>query len=144
MAAKFSTAAAVRAVRSCLPDLTGVSRDAPLIETLRQRRDFLAAARARKAVTKGMIVQKRRRRADESDCDLRIGFTASKKVGNAVKRNLAKRRMRMLAREVLYADGEAGCDYVLIARAGLTIERDYQALRGDLEYAIRKLRDAPA
>ncbi len=75
---------------------------------------------------------------------MRIGFTASKKVGNAVKRNLAKRRMRMIAREVLHGHGETGCDYVLIARAGLTIERDYQALRGDLEYALRKLQDTPA
>ena len=110
------------------------------LETLRNRRDFLAAARAGKAVTVGMIVQRRHRRADETDGpDVRVGYTASKKVGNAVLRNRAKRRMRSVARDVLGQAGLSGVDIVLIARSGATVDRPYDALRGDLEYALRKL-----
>ncbi len=110
------------------------------LETLKNRRDFLAAARAGKAVTTGMIVQRRNRRVDETPQPVtRVGFTASKKVGNAVLRNRAKRRLRAVARDVLGDAGETGTDYVLIARSGSTVTRPYEALRGDLEYALRKL-----
>ncbi len=110
------------------------------LETLKNRRDFLAAARAGKAVTTGMIVQRRVRRADETEQPIiRVGYTASKKVGNAVFRNRAKRRMRAVARDVLGKAEADGIDYVLIARSGATIERPYEALRSDLEYALRKL-----
>jgi len=111
-----------------------------MLETLTNRRDFLAAARAGKAVTTGMIVQRRERRAGETDGPgIRVGYTASKKVGNAVLRNRAKRRLRAVAREVLGAREASSTDFVLIARSGSTVERPYEALRGDLEYALRKL-----
>jgi len=110
------------------------------METLANRRDFLAAARARKAVTTGMIVQRRERHADETDTPVtRVGYTASRKVGNAVFRNRAKRRLRAVAREVLGTREPSGTDFVLIARAGATVDRPYDALRDDLEYALRKL-----
>jgi len=110
------------------------------LETLKNRRDFLAAARAGKAVTAGMIVQRRRRRTDEAgEADIRVGYTASKKVGNAVLRNRAKRRMRAVMRDVLGETELSGVDIVLIARSGATVDRPYDALRGDLEYALRKL-----
>ena len=112
----------------------------PRIDTLKKRRDFLAAARARKAVTKGMIVQRRERGEGEApDATTRIGYTASKKVGNAVLRNRAKRRMRAVVRDVLGGHGAGMADIVLIARSGSTVDRPYEALRGDLEYALRKL-----
>jgi ribonuclease P protein component len=66
---------------------------------------------------------------------VRIGFTASRKVGNAVVRNRAKRRLRAAAAEVLSRDGRPGTDYVLIARAG-TGERRYVDLLGDLASAL--------
>ncbi len=111
-----------------------------MLETLKNRRDFLAAARAGKAVTTGMIVQRRDRRTDETDAPgIRVGYTASKKVGNAVLRNRAKRRMRAVARDVLGCNEEQCTDFVLIARSGKTVERPFEALRGDLEYALRKL-----
>ena len=110
------------------------------LETLKQRRDFLAAARAARAVMPGLILQRRRRRAGETDDPApRVGYTASKKVGNAVTRNRAKRRLRALAREVLDAEAHRGADIVLIARAGATVERDYADLRRDLERALAKL-----
>ncbi len=91
-----------------------------------------------------MIVQRRDRREDETETPVtRVGYTASKKVGNAVLRNRAKRRMRAIAREVLGLREATGTDFVLIARSGSTVERPYDALRGDLEYALRKL-DRPS
>jgi ribonuclease P protein component len=69
---------------------------------------------------------------------VRVGFTASRKVGNAVIRNRAKRRLRAAAAEVLGRDGRQGTDYVLIARAG-TGERPYAELIGDLAAALRQV-----
>ena len=87
-----------------------------------------------------MMVQGRDRRDD--DPSIRVGFTCSKKVGNAVARNRAKRRLRAVAREVLHSYGQPGWDYVLIGRAQETVARPYEALRNDLVYALRKLRGA--
>jgi len=66
---------------------------------------------------------------------VRVGFTASRKVGNAVVRNRAKRRLRAAAAEILARDGRLGTDYVLIARSG-TGERRYVDLLGDLVSAL--------
>jgi len=67
-----------------------------------------------------------------------VGFTASRKVGNAVLRNRAKRRLRAAAAAVLARDGRQGTDYLLIARAG-TGERPYADLVHDLEAALRQV-----
>ena len=69
---------------------------------------------------------------------IRVGFTASRKVGNAVIRNRAKRRMRAAAASVLPALGRPGTDYVLIARAG-TVDRPFAELIADLEAALRRV-----
>ena len=83
----------------------------------------------------GFVLQIR----DRSDQDpaLRIGFTVTKKIGNAVVRNRMKRRFRSLARELLPAHGIAGSDHVLIGRAG-GVERDYATLRDELCAALAK------
>ncbi|MGI3168877.1 ribonuclease P protein component [Pseudooceanicola sp. C21-150M6] len=109
------------------------------LQILRNRSDFLAAARARRQGTAGMMVQARQRREDEPAEGIRVGFTCSKKVGNAVARNRAKRRLREVARLVLSQHGRAGWDYVLIGRAGATAERPFTDLQGDLAYALKKI-----
>ncbi|MDQ2092406.1 ribonuclease P protein component [Marimonas arenosa] len=108
----------------------------PEIEILKNRADFLACARARKQGTKGMIVQARRR---GDDGPIRVGFTCSKKVGNAVARNRAKRRLREVARLVLPAYGRMGWDYVLIGRQRATADRSFEDLERDLIFALDKL-----
>ena len=70
---------------------------------------------------------------------MRIGITVTKKVGNAVVRNRIKRRFRALAQEQLPLHGMAGADHVLIGREP-ALERDWQALSGDLARALDKAR----
>ena len=68
-----------------------------------------------------------------------IGYTCSKKVGNAVARNRAKRRLREVARLILPSHGRDGWDYVLIGRAQKTAARDFEDLQADLILALEKL-----
>lgn len=75
---------------------------------------------------------------DDGDMTIRVGFTVTKKIGNAVVRNRMKRRFRALAREILPDEGIAGADHVLIGRAG-GIERDYASLTAELKRALKKV-----
>lgn len=112
----------------------------PCLKILSRRAEFLAAARAARQGTGGFLLQARKRRPGEVDGGLiRVGFTASKKVGNAVLRNRAKRRLREVARTVLREAGRPGWDYVLVAKPGVTTERPYQALISDLHWALAKV-----
>lgn len=106
------------------------------VETLRKRADFLACARGRRQGTAGMMVQG----LDRGDGGpVRVGFTCSKKVGNAVARNRAKRRLREVARLLLPDHGRPGWDYVLIGSRDRTADRDFADLRNDLLHALKKL-----
>jgi len=109
------------------------------LPVLKKRSDFLAAAKARRVPTAGFLLQARQRRDTEDAAGVRVGYTCSKKVGNAVIRNRAKRRLRAIAHEVLKPLGHVGWDYVLVGKPGVTISRDFPALRADLEYALRKV-----
>jgi ribonuclease P protein component len=104
------------------------------IETLKNRPDFLRCASARRQGTAGFMVQAFAR--DDNRSLIRVGFTASKKIGNAVARNRAKRRLRALTHEMLPALGHAGWDYVIVAKPIATIDRDFAALKSDLTAAL--------
>ena len=119
--------------------------DAP-IGRLRRRREFLRVARGRrKWAAPGLVLQAReaagdsdRARETAGDAEARIGFTASRKVGNAVARNRAKRRLRAAAGEVMPACAAPGLDYVIIAR-GATLTRGYSDLLADLKSALQRV-----
>ena len=114
------------------------SRKAP--ETIRVRRDFLAAAKAEKQVRRGFVLQARQR---GDDAPARFGLTATKKIGNAVIRNRIRRRLRALAVDLFPKHAHSGYDYVLIGRAQ-TQYRDWGALKSDLKSALKAIHADPA
>jgi ribonuclease P protein component len=124
------------------------------VERLRRRPDFLRVAGARhKWAMPGLVLQARRRSGfgrpatttepsepavREPGSAIRVGFTASRKIGGAVERNRARRRLRAVAGAVLPEQARPGYDFVLIARAG-TLHRRYEDLVEDLRTALVKL-----
>lgn len=86
-------------------------------------------------MTPAFIVQMYSRFPEESP---RCGITASRKVGGAVKRNRAKRRLRSLARMVMPQRAHKGTDYVLIAREEV-LKREFSAMLQELEHALKKV-----
>jgi ribonuclease P protein component len=109
---------------------------APPLERLRKRADFLAAAKAH-ACGRGAVLVQARDRGDGL-ATIRVGFTATKRIGGAVQRNRAKRRLREAARAMLPLAGKAGCDYVLIARSGAG-GRPWPRLLDDVKTALIRL-----
>jgi ribonuclease P protein component len=110
------------------------------MERLTRRQDFVAAARADSAATKGLVLQVRRR---DDDGPPRVGFTATKKLGGAVIRNRVKRRLREAARLWLKPVAQTGCDYVLIGRVA-TAARAFADLENDLDSALKRLQRRPS
>ena len=106
------------------------------MERLRQRADFLAAASGQKAPTAGFILQLRTR----PDAGVfRVGFTVSKKVGNAVERNRVRRRLREVVRLADAGIMHPGHDYVLIGRRA-ALSLPFQRISDDFKGALRRLR----
>ena len=105
---------------------------------LTKRADFVRASYARRQGTPGIHLQGRKRAEGEAE-GIRVGYTCSKKVGNAVARNRAKRRLREVARIVLPEMGRDGWDYVLVGRKDLTATLSFDTLVADLRRAMNKV-----
>ena len=106
------------------------------------RADFLrVSAYGLRRATPGFIIQTAP--AAGADLPLRVGLTASRKVGNAIARNRAKRRLRALADKVMPDAANPDHDYVLIGRTE-TLKRDFAAMEHDLRQALKKLASAVA
>lgn len=123
-----------------------------VLDRLKRRREFLiVASQGRKWAAPGLILQARPHEAHDAATSpasttepratdsepLRVGFTVSRKVGNAVTRNRARRRLKAAAEAVMPSQARAAYDYVLIGRQQ-TMTRPFPALLQDLETALRK------
>lgn len=108
------------------------------LTVLTQRRDFQRAARGKRVAMAGFILQTLKR-PQADDTGIRIGYTCSKKVGNAVARNRAKRRLREVARAILTVHGQSNHDYVLIGRNSVTAALPFDTLLADMEKALHIL-----
>lgn len=107
--------------------------DTVTLERLKRRPDFLLAAKAPSAA-RGAVVVQCRDRADAQPL-VRVGFTATRKIGGAVVRNRAKRRLRECARLLLPTLAAPGRDYVFIARQGTPV-RSWARLLDDVGSAL--------
>jgi len=103
------------------------------IYKLQKRWQFLACAKGRSLARGGVAIQALRRSDDSPR--IGVGFTATRKIGGAVQRNRAKRRLREAARQLLPLYGAAAHDYVFVARAG-AIDRDWRRLLDDVKAAL--------
>lgn len=102
---------------------------------LKKRKEFLTVARVGLyQVSPSLVIQCLPRERE----GLRFGFTASKKVGNAVQRNFAKRRMRALVSSISKRETPTSCDLVLIARQEI-LKRPFNKIEQDYVKALKKL-----
>jgi ribonuclease P protein component len=108
-----------------------------MITKIKKRSEFLKIQKSGfKAVTSGLILQSAKN--SQEKYLTRYGFTASRRVGGAVLRNKAKRRMRFLVDLIMLKLGKPGWDYVLIARYK-TPNRKFEKLKSDLYWAIKNV-----
>lgn len=119
-----------------------MSKVKKLVGRLKKRSEFInVTANGKKWVTRGFILIANAQR-EKSTPDLeylpRVGFTATKKIGNSVVRNKAKRILRAISQEVLTSSNTPAWDYVIIARKTLTTS-NYEDLKKDFRWAIKKL-----
>ena len=114
------------------------------IGSLKKRADFLRVQQTgQKWVTKSFILRQLSQPEEQpSETDIRFGLTVTKKVyKNATDRNRVKRRLRAMVKDVLLENGTDKTDYVLIGRTE-TLTRDFEDLRKDLKWALKRLSQA--
>lgn len=102
---------------------------------LKARSEFVNVNQnGQKAATSGLVLLI----VPNSEKIIRVGFTVTRKVGNAVVRNRIKRRFRALAEDVIAPYGKTGYDYVIIGKHS-SVKRPYGLLIKDLKYALHSL-----
>ena len=151
VAAGFLQTVVKKDVSACPPNFGGqaswfylmptVQSNSVTITRLKRRSDFVSITRrGQKWATPGLVLQSHRRKDAETTSrnGIRVGFTVTKKVGNAVIRNRARRRLKAVAADVIATHGQDLIDYVLIGRAG-TLKRPYALLVSDLKTAMQRL-----
>ncbi len=107
---------------------------------LKKRTDFLKVAQEGEYKTSAtLIVQRLTLSSCSPTQQFRVGFTASKRVGNAIKRNKAKRRMREMTRLWLKERTSLPCgDFVLIAKASL-VTASFEKIQADFKKVLAHL-----
>lgn len=117
------------------------------LTTIKKRSDFVACYKQGKSyAARNIILQyrpwseekKQYYRQVDSNIQIAYGVTATKKIGCAVVRNRAKRRMRQLVKETIMSQAKPYADYVLVARNS-TVTADWEVLKNDLLYVIKKI-----
>jgi len=108
----------------------------PTLQRLTKRAQFLFVRQGARAARPSVLIEARRR---AEDGPIGVGFTASKKVGSAVIRNRARRRLREAVRQLMPELGITGVDYVLVARQH-TPDAPWPALLDDVGNALIRLR----
>ena len=111
------------------------------IQTIKKRRDFLKGNAAAYTVMNSVIIQSYLRSEDSNEADnlIKIGITCSKKIGNAVLRNKAKRRLREAGKMILSKIGKKNRNYIFIARKDITLTTKFCDLCKDIEDGIKKI-----
>ena len=111
------------------------------IQTIKNRRDFLKGNNAHYAAMPSVVIQSYMRTDEvvKTDESVMMGITCSKKVGNAVKRNRAKRRLREAGKIVLKEIGIKKTNYIFIARKSMTVKAKFTDLCRDIEVGIKKI-----
>tara|TARA_A100001011_G_scaffold15634_1_gene16290 strand:- start:129 stop:491 length:363 start_codon:yes stop_codon:yes gene_type:complete len=116
------------------------------IQTIKKRRDFLKGNNAPYAAMPSVVIQSYLRTDEvvETDNSIMMGITCSKKVGNAVIRNRAKRRLREAGRVVLKGIGSKKTNYIFIARKAMTVRVKFTDLCREIEIGIKKIHEQEA
>ncbi len=109
---------------------------------LKRRQDFVRiASQGQHWVTPNFILQCHPYlglQGNDADQGIRVGYVASRRVGGAVERNRAKRRLRVIVEQVLKEVGLVGFDYVLVARK-VILAADFEQLLRDLKWAVKRI-----
>jgi len=109
-----------------------------VLSSIKNRKDFLKISTKGVSSPQDGLVLQTIANNDENN-NIRVGITATKKIGNAVIRNKCKRKLRVVANHILLEYAKENNDYVLVARAS-TYDREIQLLKDDLIKALKNVK----